>query len=77
VALAVNLDSAEEVDTVFGTWLAAGGTEGRAPAAKEWGGYSGYLSDPDGHLWEFAFNPSQSLMRVDARGRLELVRPSD
>jgi len=22
-----------------------------------WGGYSGYFSDPDGHLWEVAWNP--------------------
>ncbi|GAA1085927.1 VOC family protein [Nocardiopsis metallicus] len=76
VTLAVNLDSAAEVDTVFGAWLAAGATEVRAPVAKEWGGYSGYLSDPDGHLWEIAFNPSQALMRIDEQGRLQLVRPS-
>lgn len=77
VTLAVNLDSAEEVDTVFDTWLAAGATRVCTPLVKEWGGYSGYLADPDGHLWEFAFNPSQALMRIDAQGRLELVRPSD
>jgi uncharacterized glyoxalase superfamily protein PhnB len=23
-----------------------------------WGGYSGYFSDPDGILWEVAWNPS-------------------
>lgn len=23
----------------------------------EWGGYSGYFADPDGHLWEVAHNP--------------------
>lgn len=29
------------------------------PARKRfWGGYSGYFSDPDGHLWEIAWNPS-------------------
>jgi len=22
-----------------------------------WGGYSGYFQDPDGHLWEIAWNP--------------------
>ncbi|WP_017580613.1 VOC family protein [Nocardiopsis valliformis] len=77
VTLAVNLDSAEEVDTAFDAWLAAGATSVRAPVAKEWGGYSGYLADPDGHLWEIAFNPSQALMRINAQGRLELVRPAD
>lgn len=75
VTLAVNLDSARDVDTAFTTWLAAGATSVRAPVTKEWGGYSGYLSDPDGHLWEIAYNPSRALMRIDARGRLELVRP--
>jgi uncharacterized glyoxalase superfamily protein PhnB len=29
------------------------------PARKTfWGGYSGYFADPDGHLWEVAFNPA-------------------
>jgi hypothetical protein len=23
-----------------------------------WGGYSGYFQDPDGHLWEVAWNPA-------------------
>jgi uncharacterized glyoxalase superfamily protein PhnB len=28
------------------------------PAAKTfWGGYNGYFADPDGNLWEVAFNP--------------------
>ena len=27
-------------------------------AAKTfWGGYNGYFADPDGHVWEIAFNP--------------------
>ncbi|QRN78891.1 MAG: VOC family protein [Nocardiopsis sp. BM-2018] len=77
VTLAVNLDSAEEVDSVFGAWLAAGATGVRAPVAKEWGGYSGYLADPDGHLWEIAYNPSRALMGVDEQGRLELFRRLD
>ena len=77
VTLAVNLDSRAHVDGAFATWLAAGATTVRAPVAKEWGGYSGYLADPDGHLWELAFNPSQALMRLDGDGRLYLVRPSE
>jgi len=28
-----------------------------APAAREWGGYSGYVADPDGFRWEIAYNP--------------------
>ncbi len=27
--------------------------------AREWGGYTGYFADPDGHRWEVAFNPGE------------------
>jgi uncharacterized protein len=28
------------------------------PAERtDWGGFSGYLADPDGHTWKVAFNP--------------------
>jgi predicted lactoylglutathione lyase len=57
VALACNLDSPESVDAAVDTWVAAGGTVVRPPHATDWGGYSGYLADPDGHLWEVAHNP--------------------
>ena len=30
----------------------AGGSITKAPAQTFWGGYSGYFSDPEGHLWE-------------------------
>jgi len=26
-----------------------------------WGGHSGYFADPDGHLWEVAYNPFSPL----------------
>ncbi|GIG55515.1 hypothetical protein Dac01nite_22670 [Demequina activiva] len=29
--------------------------------ATEWGGYSGYVADPDGHVWELAVNPFWTL----------------
>jgi hypothetical protein len=29
----------------------------KPPVRAEWGGYSGYVADPDGHLWEIAHNP--------------------
>lgn len=57
VALATNLASEAEVDAWIAMVRAAGG-EVVAPASRaEWGGYSGYVSDPDGHLWEVAHNP--------------------
>jgi uncharacterized glyoxalase superfamily protein PhnB len=40
------------------------------PAERaEWGGYSGYFADPDGHAWEVAHNPGWSL---DERGLVQL-----
>lgn len=69
ITLAMNLDSASEVDRVFAAWVAAGATSVRSPVAKEWGGHSGYVADPDGHLWEIAHNPSRAIIRVDENGR--------
>ena len=55
--LAHNEPSEAEVDRAFEEFLAAGATEVKRPATTAWGGYSGYVADPDGHLWEVAFNP--------------------
>jgi uncharacterized protein len=60
-ALAINVGSAEEVDAAIAEALAAGGALLAAPARAEWGGYSGYFADPDGHAWEVAHNPGWPL----------------
>jgi predicted lactoylglutathione lyase len=65
VALAINVGSPVEVDEAIASWVAAGGTIARPAAATDWGGYSGYVEDPDGHLWELAHNPFWPL---DERG---------
>jgi catechol 2,3-dioxygenase-like lactoylglutathione lyase family enzyme len=57
VSLAHNLNSEAEVDTVYAAALAAGATLVKSPQKVFWGGYSGYFSDLDGHLWEIAHNP--------------------
>ena len=57
VSLAINLATPELVDAAFVSWAAAGGTVVKLPHHVAWGGYSGYVADPDGHLWEIAFNP--------------------
>ena len=57
VTLAQNLRSRDEVDAAFERALAAGATALKRPVATEWGGYSGYVADPDGHPWELALNP--------------------
>ena len=57
VTCALNCDGRDDVDVVFAEWLAAGAESIKRPEAVEWGGYSGYVADPDGHLWEIAHNP--------------------
>ena len=56
-ALAHNMASEGEVDTTIEQALAAGATLSKAARKSSWGGYSGYFKDPDGHLWEVAYNP--------------------
>lgn len=57
VSLAMNLDCPADVDAALATARAAGGTIVRPAQEVEWGGYTGYFTDPDGHLWEAAHNP--------------------
>ena len=57
MTLAQNFATEAEVDAAYATALAAGGTSLKAPEKVFWGGYSGYWSDPDGHVWEVAMNP--------------------
>ncbi|HEX7096636.1 MAG TPA: VOC family protein [Acidimicrobiales bacterium] len=54
--LAHNVASPAEVDAVLKTARAAGATVHDAEQ-RDWGGYSGYFTDPDGFRWEVAFNP--------------------
>ena len=46
--------SREAVDELIGRAAAAGGSVVKEAAAAPWGGYFGYFSDPDGHLWKVA-----------------------
>ena len=57
VTLASNQASPDDVDRVVAAFVAAGATLVKPPETVEWGGYSGYVADPDGHLWEIAHNP--------------------
>src|SRR5699024_1223779 len=57
VTLAHNVESDAEVDAVVEQAVAAGAKLVKKPQKVFWGGYSGYFSDPDGHLWEIAHNP--------------------
>lgn len=55
--LAQNFRSEEAVDAAFARAESAGAEVLKRPVATSWGGYSGYWADPDGHVWELAFNP--------------------
>ncbi len=57
VTLAHNLRSREEVDALLDVAVSAGAILVKPPQDTFWGGYSGYFSDPDGYLWEIAWNP--------------------
>ena len=48
--------SRDVVDEIMGSAVAAGGSVVKEAAAAQWGGYAGYFSDPDGHLWKVAAN---------------------
>jgi catechol 2,3-dioxygenase-like lactoylglutathione lyase family enzyme len=50
--------SKAEVDDLMRRAAAAGATVTDPAHDRFWGGYSGYFQDPDGHLWEIAWNPA-------------------
>lgn len=55
--LANNVRSQAEVDQVMAEARAAGATIVKPAEKTFYGGYAGYFSDPDQHLWEVAWNP--------------------
>jgi uncharacterized glyoxalase superfamily protein PhnB len=71
ICLAHNVRDEKTVDAVL---KAAGKAGGKVtPATKrEWGGYSGHFRDPDGHVWEVAWNPTWTL---DAEGNVKIPLP--
>ncbi|MEP4377865.1 MAG: VOC family protein [Alphaproteobacteria bacterium] len=68
-ALAYNTRSRNEVDDVLALAERAGARITKPAEEAFWGGYSGYFADPDGHLWEVAWNPG---MEIDAAGHVRL-----
>jgi len=52
-----NVSSREEVDAVMRQAADAGAAIIKPARETFWGGYAGYFQDPDGHLWEVAWNP--------------------
>lgn len=69
VALAHNVRSESEVTRVIEEAVAAGAILLKPGQKVFWGGFSGYFTDPDGHLWEVAYNP---FFPLDEQGRVTL-----
>lgn len=59
--LAHNVGSSQEVDDAMDRAERAGAKIVKAAAKTFWGGYAGYFADPDGHVWEVAWNPQMRL----------------
>jgi uncharacterized protein len=57
LSLGHNVSSRKEVDAAMREAKAAGAEIVKPAHDTFWGGYSGYFKDPDGHLWEIAWNP--------------------
>ncbi|HWM82483.1 MAG TPA: VOC family protein [Pseudolabrys sp.] len=57
MALAWNCATRAGVDQALARARAAGAVIRKPAQETFWGGYAGYFADPDGHLWEVAFNP--------------------
>lgn len=56
-SIAHNVNSRTEVDEVMAEAERAGARVVKPAQQTFWGGYAGYFTDPDGHLWEVAWNP--------------------
>ncbi|TBL36569.1 VOC family protein [Verrucosispora sp. SN26_14.1] len=57
IGLAHNVRERDEVDRVLAVAAEAGAVVTRPARETSYGGYAGYFADPDGHLWEIAWNP--------------------
>lgn len=69
ITLAHNVREKDEVDAVIAEAVAAGAVLVKAAHEAVWGGRSGYFADPDGHLWEVAWNP---YFPISAEGALTI-----
>jgi hypothetical protein len=69
VELAHNVRSPEEVVAVLAEAERAGGTIKRQAAEAEWGGTSGAFADPEGYVWEVAYNPD---WKIEADGSIKI-----
>lgn len=69
ITLAYNAQSEAEVDEIIGDLKSQGVKIVKEPQKVFWGGYSSYFADPNGYLWEVAYNP---FFPFDENGNLKL-----
>jgi hypothetical protein len=67
IALAHNVATEKDVQTLIDQAVAAGGSQLRPASEPPWGGLRGYFADPDGHPWEVACNPG---ITIESDGRV-------
>ncbi len=68
--LAHNVESKAQVDAIIADLKSKGVKITKEPQTMFWGGYSSYFADPDGYLWEVAYNPD---FPFDEKGNLKLA----
>ena len=68
-SVAYNVASREAVEQMIAKAEEIGATILKQPQEVFWGGYHGYFTDPDGHIWEIAHNP---FFPVDEKGAVTL-----
>ncbi len=74
ITLALNFGDEQAVDEALAHAVEVGARLVKPAKRAEWGGYSGYFADPDGHLWEAAFAPGFPVAddgTIDIAGRAE------
>ena len=57
MTMSLNVASRREVDDALSAAAEAGAVAVGASLDRDWGGYSGYFTDPEGHRWEIAWAP--------------------
>lgn len=66
MTLACNTRSRDQVQTLFDAAVSAGARVLKPPHDVFWGGHIAYVADPDGHIWELAWNPHAPLRQDGA-----------
>lgn len=73
ITLAINANTEAAVDAGLAAAVSAGAVLVKSATQTEYGVYSGYFADPDGHLWEVARAPG---FPVDQQGRIDIPATS-